>query len=215
MAAAATAGLMKFVCVDPEAIANVVPVDYTVNALLACAWDVANKQKKNQTTDDMMIYNYVSTTENPIKWSEYLTVCLHYGREFPIKQSIWYLTVHFSKNKIIKFFAIIFLHLLPAILLDAVNICTGQKPRLLKALRKMHKFMDAIEPFCVRDWIFNNNNVQQMWLRLDSQDKINFKFSFKQFDWKHYLRNHMIGVKLYLFKENLSNLESAKKRLSR
>ena len=39
--AGATTGLLRTLHCDPNVSANIIPVDYTVNALIASAWDVA------------------------------------------------------------------------------------------------------------------------------------------------------------------------------
>lgn len=41
-------GFTRFQLCDPDITANVVPVDFTVNALIASAWDVSNQCRYNQ-----------------------------------------------------------------------------------------------------------------------------------------------------------------------
>ncbi|XP_008549791.1 fatty acyl-CoA reductase wat [Microplitis demolitor] len=213
VAAAAAVGFLRSIRINRDVYANMVPVDYTVNAILASAWDVATQPDKRG--ENMLIYNYISTVENPITWGFYIDNCLTYGRDFPLKQSVWYLTMSTYQNKTINFFANIILHLLPALLVDIVAVCTGHKPRVVKSISKINRFLNVIQPFSLKNWNFKNDNIQRLWLRLDSKDKLSLKFTFDKFDWKHYLRNHMLGVRLYLFKEDMSTLESARKRLQR
>lgn len=41
-------GVLRTLHCDPDVIANIVPVDLTVNALIATAWDVATNHKEIQ-----------------------------------------------------------------------------------------------------------------------------------------------------------------------
>ncbi|XP_034942280.1 fatty acyl-CoA reductase wat-like isoform X2 [Chelonus insularis] len=213
VAAAAITGFLRFMRFDKKAYANMVPVDYTVNAILASAWDVAIQTDKRG--ENLPIYNYVSTVEAPITWGDYMDHGLSAGREFPLKQSVWYLSMTGYQNKILSFLAHILLHLFPAVLVDIAAICSGHKPRMVKAVTKVQKFLSVIQPFSLKNWTFDNKNIQALWKQLEQEDKKNFKFSLSHFDWKHYLRNHILGVRLYLFKEDLSTLEVARKRLNR
>lgn len=45
VAAGAGTGLLRSIHCDGSVHANVVPADLAVNALIACAWDVANDQR--------------------------------------------------------------------------------------------------------------------------------------------------------------------------
>lgn len=46
VAAGAGTGLLRSIHCDGSVHANVVPADLTINALIACAWDVANDYKR-------------------------------------------------------------------------------------------------------------------------------------------------------------------------
>lgn len=41
-------GFTRFQWCDPDITANLVPVDFTVNALITSAWDVSNQYRYNQ-----------------------------------------------------------------------------------------------------------------------------------------------------------------------
>ncbi|KAH0535391.1 hypothetical protein KQX54_016117 [Cotesia glomerata] len=209
--AAAAVGFLRSIRINRDIYANMVPVDYTVNAILASAWDVATHPDRRR--ENMLIYNYTSTVENPITWGFYIDNCLAFARDYPLKQSIWYLTMTTNQSKVINFLANIILHLLPALLADILMVCRGHKPHVVKSVTKINRFLNVIQPFMLKNWSFKNDNVQRLWSRLDSKDKLSLRFTFDDFDWKNYLRNHMKGVRLFLFKEDPNSLESARKRL--
>ncbi|XP_012270704.1 fatty acyl-CoA reductase wat isoform X2 [Orussus abietinus] len=209
----ASTGLLRTLHCDAAKNANIVPVDLTVNALIASAWDVANHPERRE--DDMLIYNFVSSVEAPLTWGEYCETNLKHGVEYPFSTSIWYLSFRMNKSKIMHQISVIILHLLPAILVDAVCISTGNKPRMWKGYQKIHKFTNVIAYFCTREWQFRNDNVQAMWRRLDAKDQQIFKFSMRNFNWQAYFCNYIQGIRVYLMKDDLSTLESSRTKWRR
>ncbi|XP_044014386.1 fatty acyl-CoA reductase wat-like [Aphidius gifuensis] len=213
-AMASSLGILKTALADPNVKANLVPVDYTVNALIACAWDIATQTTRRN--DDMLIYNYVSTNDAPVTWNEFsVNYCLKYGHEYPVLQTKWYITFSITKSRLAFKLSMIFLHFLPALLVDSIFLCTGQKPKLYKMFSKIFKYLEVLTDFTMRDWDWKTNNVPLMWKRLDQEDKKIFKFSLTGFNWKEYSRNYIMGIKIYLFKEGLNTLEASKKRQTR
>jgi fatty acyl-CoA reductase len=75
---------------------------------------------------------------------------------------------------------------------------------------KMHKFSYVISPFCTNEWVFTNNNVRSLWQRLNSQDKLMFRFSMDNFDWNQYLDDYVKGIRIYLLKDDIKTLEASK-----
>lgn len=87
--------------------------------------------------------------------------------------------------------------------------------RLLKMYEKIHKFASVISYFSTREWNFTNDNVQDMWHRLDPRDKQMFYFSMQNFDWQAYFSNYIKGIRVYLFKDDLKTLEQSRARWRR
>lgn len=107
--AGACTGVLRTLHCDENINANVVPVDMTCNALIAAAWDVGtnynniisdanqiteiNSQITNQQNEkikqNIPIYNYVSSVENPITWGRFTHLNCTYGFDFPFTNAIW------------------------------------------------------------------------------------------------------------------------------
>lgn len=87
--------------------------------------------------------------------------------------------------------------------------------RLLKIYKKVHKFSNVISFFCTNEWIFTNNNVQKLWLKLEDNDQKLFDFNIKTLDWFEYLRYYIRGMRVYLMKDDLSTLEASKRKWNR
>lgn len=81
--------------------------------------------------------------------------------------------------------------------------------------RKVHKFSNVISFFCTNEWIYTNDNVQQLWKKLDESDQQLFDFNMKNMDWFHYLKYYIRGMRIYLFKDDLSTLEASRRKWRR
>lgn len=90
-----------------------------------------------------------------------------------------------------------------------------QFPRLLKTYKKIHKFANVISFFCTNEWEFTNPNVQQLWSNLNSEDKKLFYFDMETLDWEEYITEYMTGMRVYLFKDELSTAAAARKKWKR
>lgn len=110
-----------------------------------------NKMRSN--TEDMPIYNYVSSVENPLTWGQFTELNIQNGFDYPFSSAIWYLSFHTHKTAFMNRIYMFFLHLLPAMLIDLLSMCVGQRPRLLKVYKKIHKFSSVISFFCTNEWV--------------------------------------------------------------
>lgn len=64
-----------------------------MNALIVSAYDIANKKATESSSSDdsqnIPIYNYVSTVQNPLKWGEFTELNMRYGFKYPFSSAIW------------------------------------------------------------------------------------------------------------------------------
>lgn len=81
--------------------------------------------------------------------------------------------------------------------------------------KKIHKFAAATAYFARRSWIFENGNTISLWERISPEDKKTFNFSMENFDWESYMRKYILGLRLYIFKDDPSTIPAARKRLAR
>ncbi|KAI4498876.1 hypothetical protein M0802_006051 [Mischocyttarus mexicanus] len=179
--AAASLGMLRVMHGDSNSIANIIPVDITVNAIIASAWDI-----------------YIQNNS-----------------QYPSNNIVWYPSVIITKNKFFYKILSVICHTVPATLIDIALLCFGQKPRMKKTINKITNFVEILSFFSLRNWIFVNDNVQNMWTRLHSKDQQLFKFSMVNFDWQIYLHNYMKGIRTYIFKEEKDTLEKSKLKLRR
>ena len=127
VATGCTSGIMRVVRCDGERVPNVIPVDLTVNALLACAWDVAAQKKRRG--EDMLIYNYTSTVEAPITWERFRANMVKYANKYPPQTALWCAELTLRKQKYLYALSTLILHSIPGFILDTVARLAGKEPR--------------------------------------------------------------------------------------
>ncbi|XP_019868915.2 fatty acyl-CoA reductase wat [Aethina tumida] len=190
-------------------IADVVPADYVINALIASAHQTALSN-----SDNIQIYNYVSSPENPCTWGNFVTSSMENGQQVPPKFMVWYNMVYLTDNALVYRILTLLLHYLPAIMLDLLCI-TQKKLSLRQQYQKVDSFSNQNRYFSTQQWKFHNDNTQNLWDKLNEVDKKAFPFSMSEFKWKDYLLTYPAGVREYILKEPWDNLDEAKKKRDR
>ncbi|CAH1738327.1 unnamed protein product [Aphis gossypii] len=204
------AGLLRTIYLDSNKITDIIPVDYTVNALISVMWDTVNSyQHLNQTKKVPKIYNYVSSNESPITWGEYIQNMYDHYFEVPPLRAMWYIFCIFHTNFLIDTILRFWLHKVPGALMDLLLIISGKTPKMLKMYSKTEYMLDMLNEFLTREWSFDNENTKKLWLSLSKEDRNIFWFSLEKFDWKDYLKIYYFGVRKHILHEDLSNTKKA------
>lgn len=82
--------------------------------------------------------------------------------------------------------------------------------RLLKIYEKVHKGCDMLNFFVMNEWKFTSDNVSNLWQELSNSDKNLFNFNMKDLDWDECLFRNLLGLRLYLVKEEPSTIPQGK-----
>jgi len=203
-------GLLRVLSVDQCKSKNIVPVDYTINAMISVMWETVYNHRDCRSTKVPKIYNYVSCADPPVSWNMVLKHVREAYYESPPLSSYWYIFYIASPNpwtiKVSRFF----LHRLPAAVTDFVSvILSGQSPNIWNMYSKMDNRLDVLCPFLTRQWKFRNDNILNLWSSLSQEDRDQFWFSFEDFDWKAYIKIIVHGIKKYVFHEDENDLKKA------
>ncbi|XP_064634535.1 fatty acyl-CoA reductase 1-like isoform X2 [Lineus longissimus] len=198
-------GIMQYLFCDEKAVADIVPVDLPVNMLIAIGWYTAVHKPK-----EIHIYNCTTGTLNPISWGSIVKYSLSYMHQMPYEHAFripycqttdkWYL---FEVYKFVY-------HMLPAYGLDLISRCMGKKPMMVWVYSKLHRSIDTLAYFTTRSWEWTNHNSHLLDSNMTADEQKMFYFDVKNLQWPHYMENYCLGGKLYLLKEKLADLQSAK-----
>ncbi|XP_060836401.1 fatty acyl-CoA reductase wat-like [Rhopalosiphum padi] len=206
-------GFLRTLQLSRDKITDIIPVDYTANALISVMWDTVKRhQDCNQINEQPKIYNYVSSIDSPLKWSEYMEG-LHdnYYASPPLK-SMWYTFYILYTNVWIGVLLKFFLHRIPAAFMDLFLIITGKSPKMLKMYSKTEAMTDLLKMFTSKQWKFDNSNTIELLSSLSKEDRDKFEFSMENFNWKQYTTSYYYGIRKHILHEDLSNVVEAKSR---
>lgn len=87
--------------------------------------------------------------------------------------------------------------------------------RMMKIYRKIHKFCSVMEYFSRNDFKFDNDNVRALSSKLDPIDRELFAFDMRKLDWTQLFRVSLLGLRLYVVKDDPSNIPESVKRYER
>ncbi|KAK5638686.1 hypothetical protein RI129_012981 [Pyrocoelia pectoralis] len=215
-------GYIRTLQCKPNNFVDMVPADYVVNCMIAAAWDIAMRKGSNLNNEipldnirDIPIYNCVSTPDMPIRWSSCINLALHHFVTTPLTRQAWHV-IFIPRSSTFAYMCLHYLlHLTPAVLADFFCYCTGRNCRILKKYAKIEKFLNGLRYFTTQEWYFKNNNLQQLWEKMNSEDKRFFEFSMKTLDWDFYFHTYVRGLRVYLLRDSLETIHAARIRCQR
>jgi alcohol-forming fatty acyl-CoA reductase len=122
IAVGATRGFIHCIYGDAEKVANLVPVDYCVNALVAVAWDIGQKKPGN-----VPVYNYIYR-ENNLTWGQYMAL-IPRGFHEPLDKSVWYYSYTIVKRRLLFKVVSSLVHTFPGYLFDLFAETFGREQK--------------------------------------------------------------------------------------
>ncbi|KAL0273819.1 UNVERIFIED_CONTAM: hypothetical protein PYX00_006400 [Menopon gallinae] len=206
-------GVLRVIQGDTNNDANLVPVDMVVNGLIAAAYRVSENFKQGKKSIDL--FNYVSTVRNPQTWGEFSYWNGMYGKNWPTMLAIWYSSFRLVKYKPVYLLLHFLLHVVPAYLMDAGLVLVGKQPRMVKVYKKIRKFNVVLSFFSTKQFHFTDDNVHKLWGSLSRKDQEIFPFDIADLDWDYFAQGHLLGLRVYLVKDDIDTLHKARLRWKR
>ncbi|XP_053622005.1 putative fatty acyl-CoA reductase CG5065 [Plodia interpunctella] len=209
--AAAGKGLLHVFCCNPDAAADMLPVDIAIDTLLAVAWETAIDKSK-----EVRVYN-CSTRENPTDWRGFEQALRRYIVEHPLDRAYWYPSGASVGNTYAQKAIELLTQTVPLHLVAYTIRLLGIKTQLnlitvshrLQAMNKVLKF------FAQREWVFHNENVRRLRARISPQDAKIYNLDPNSFDWDEHYCNFIKGTRKYLLKEKEQDIEEARKHIKK
>ncbi|XP_036773958.2 fatty acyl-CoA reductase 1 isoform X2 [Manis pentadactyla] len=207
---AAGKGILRTMRASNNALADLVPVDVVVNTSLAAAWYSGVNRPRN-----IMVYNCTTGSTNPFHWGEVGYYLNHFFKMNPLNQVFRRPNIKLYSNNLLLHYWKGVRHTVPALLLDLALRLTGQKPRMMKTITRLHKAMMFLEYFTSNSWVWNTDNVNMLMNQLNPEDKKTFNIDVRQLHWAEYIENYCMGTKKYVLNEEMSGLPAARKHLNK
>ncbi|XP_066990946.2 putative fatty acyl-CoA reductase CG8306 [Anabrus simplex] len=200
----ASKGVVRRLPVKSDLIYDYIPVDMVVNEILVAAWHVASKR-----SPAVSVFHCTSSTCNPFRWSSIENHLNTYLHKYPLKSAVWYPYVKFVPSLLMFRISAIFVHFIPAYILDTVMRLTGGRPILVRLHTNVNRSLGKLAPFIFNEWHFDNKNTQSLNKQLSEEDRKMFSFDISTLDWPIYFVNLSQGVRCYLNKEHPRTLPAA------
>lgn len=199
-------GVIRSMLCNANYLIDMVPCDIAINATIALAWQVGLEKPTKP-----MFLNATMNQENPITWGDAIEIGKKHALANPFSQPLWYPGGRLTTSKILHWFAILFLHTIPAYLLDILLIMTGNKPFMVRIQSRVNTGLELLQYYTMKEWIFCNNNFRNLEQRLCPADRETFFTNTKIISWNEYLLVYILGVRQYYLKDDPSTLPRARR----
>ncbi|VVC44765.1 Male sterility, NAD-binding,NAD(P)-binding domain,Fatty acyl-CoA reductase, C-terminal [Cinara cedri] len=196
-------------CADFEA--EVVPVDIAINALILIAWK--RNAMDDLPTDLAPCYNITKGDIVKMTWGEVLNKGKQLGYEYPFEAGLWYPNGSIRTNKLVHYFIVFWLQIIPAYLIDGIMIMARQKTFMVRVQKRIAVGMEVLQYFTMRKWNFKNKNTQALLDNLSEEEKNKFFIQNINVDLEKYFIHTLLGARQYCMKEPLTSLDRARYHL--
>ncbi|XP_018057509.1 PREDICTED: putative fatty acyl-CoA reductase CG8306 isoform X2 [Atta colombica] len=106
----------------------------------------------------------------------------------------------------------IFVHFIPAYILDAITRLCGGRPILVRLHTNVNRSLERLEKFIFQEWRFNNPRLLQLHESLSLEDQKLFTLDVRPLIWKDYFTDLIQGVRTYLHNESPKSLPKARSK---
>ena len=192
-----------------------IPVDTCTNEILIAAAEAATFDVEDKECNPRS-YGIFNTTNNVITINTAFSNTVNAILKYPTLKALRPPSmVHFTTYPFLYRIQVILFELIFAAFFDLMLLMTGGKPKLLRILSKSHKTIGVLAFFLSQDWNVSGVNCLKAYNRLSREEQQIFNCNMSNIDWKAYFEKYWLGIRKWAFREDLDNLEQAKKRLKR
>lgn len=176
----------------------------------------AKLMAKNLPEDlaDIPVFHCTSGGENPITWGRVQILVLTILALFPSITTYRYPCGSFTNKKRLDDFYRITLHYIPGYVVDFITKICGGKPVIVKIFKKFDQAASVLKAFTSKQWKFSyDNRLMLMNELMTDEDRRLFNCDIKSLDWEQFCRGYVLGVRKFMLKEPMSNLNRARTNL--
>ncbi|CAH2240428.1 jg13331, partial [Pararge aegeria aegeria] len=196
-------GVIRSMLCDGSLIAQVIPVDTAINAVIAIGMIEGTRKQK---PDAIPVYNVNIGHQKQTSWGEVIKVGKDYGRKYPLAWPLWYPNGDITTNYFMHEFKRIFFHLLPAYSIDLLLFLLGQKRFMVRIQDRISQGLEVLQYFTMRPWNFQCSNYDGIQAKLDEEEKIIFNTDLTTADREKYMQQCVEGGRIYCLKEDPSKV---------
>lgn len=200
-------GVVRRLPVAKQLIYDYIPVDVVVNTLVVAAYSVDRDSSKT-----VKVYHCTSSTSNPFRWASVESKVNYFLHKYPLRSAVWYPHLKLLPSLFMFRISALFVHLIPAYILDTVTKLSGGRPILVRLHTNVNNSLERLERFIFTEWKFYNPRVKELNESLSADDKNLFNLDIRSLDWEDYFVHLTQGVRTYLNNESPKTLEKARSK---
>lgn len=228
-------GLLRTLHVTRASKADIVPVDITVNTMIAAAYYTARshnkladpketeESKQQQANQEHQLYQLPrphifhcnSGDLNGVTWGQIEDTVFPIIKHYPSNQVLRYPFGTFKGNKYHDLITRLFVHYLPALILDSVCVMMGKKRRLYSIYQKLHCAVSALAHFTNQNYNFKTRNIRHLKAALNDHDCQELYMDVTKMDWIEYWHGYVLGCRRFILKESDDSLDEARRSFKR
>ncbi|KAH8295970.1 hypothetical protein KR018_007701 [Drosophila ironensis] len=214
-------GILRSQKSDPNTISDFVPADLVTRTLITSVYKFMTDAKANKTdkkdakdSEGIKVINCATAEIASISIGEVIAIGRTYIRENPFEKSLWVPGGCVTKCPVLHLYRFWTMHLLMAVVVDALLRLSNEKPFLMKLQRRIYAAFAAVEVFATTEWHFKNDN----WVALHDcvpPEEIG-TFGFMQHanvDYVEFFQNGIRGAKEFLLNESPESTKAARSRM--
>lgn len=224
-------GGLQFMPGKDEGVADFVPVDFLVNFLILSGWFLlearAQQRGERPTTsgiepaqEGVYVFNYISGARNPMRWGLLTRSVAKLVKQFPSKSIVRIPNPHFIESRYWWEVSDFWNQKMVCYAMDIWHkqiLCLPVWPGRthLAAYERLRKLTDALAHFTTHEWNWSDGNVQKLQSQLSELDASLFPSDIRKVSWPQWMENYVIGARLFMLKEDASQLSAARSQLNK
>ncbi|XP_060535687.1 putative fatty acyl-CoA reductase CG5065 [Cylas formicarius] len=182
--------------------AQVIPVDYAINASIVAAY----KRACQESSEEVPVYNLTQDEVIKITMGEILEKGRAVVHRNPFEMQVWYPDGDIRSSKLTHLLCCVLMHWLPALLIDGLMFVFRQKRFMIHVQRRIHDGLELLQFFTTRQWYFESKRFLKLWDEMSEADRKAFPMDFNALPIDEYLENSVLGARQYTMKEPPSSL---------
>lgn len=207
-----------FLSVVPGQVTNAfagIPVDTCANSLLVSCVDADHKWQSDQS-EKVRVYGLYNTTDNIITNEMPFHATTRSAQKYPTLRAVRPpVPCTFTTSPLLYVLQVWLFEFVFAFFFDLTLLMAGKPARMLKVIKKANRTMGILGYFVCIDWKVSGENVAHAFQNLSNEEKVVFDCDLSHADWAEYFEKFWIGIRKWIFHEEMDNLNEARTRLKR
>lgn len=203
-------GVLRTMHCDPDYCAEVTPVDFAINALIAIAYKEASNRNKSK---NIPVYNVTQNSIERMSWGKLVENGKYIVYKYPFDGMLWYPDGNIRRSKWVHNIMHFFFHIIPAYFIDFLLLIFLQQRFMVRLQKKIANGLNLLEYFTTREWYFHNTNLLILWSEMNSKDKELFQIDGSKVNPIEFLKISVLGARQYCLKDDLSSVPRARMQL--